>query len=504
MQAAQEQPPARGPSAGDHDTDGAAFADLVGQLSGEACALADAPGTPAASSSERALSLEREAAAEAADWQLTDLPVRPGDAPHTPSASVVGAVPAETLQPSGLAPPSDRPIPQEAIAGQSPLPGHGHNAANPQHPPRAAARPAGTSGTQEALPAGEQPDAGKPSTEGSSLSQTDADDGATPRPGTEDLRRIPWLIEQYGAPGSQRGAGVHEGLVERATSSAADAPRSLPGPPAPAGQEESGQAPAQPGPARQSGGSTPFDGADPARRNLGDAHVRQARPDRGTSNPGPASLTSVPIRAGVEAGNASAGGERPDDSGTPPRSSGDLPGGPGTIAPVVPAPVVPALAATTPTVLSAPAIVAEPGPRWAVEQPEAATSNRATPTTLPDDLPDQMVKAIQLQWRGGVGEARLRLRPEHLGDITVSLRVERGVVTAVMRAESAAVHDWIQVHRHELQAALAEQGLHLERLRIATDPNGRRQADAEQRQDEDRPSKERRPAGELPAFEVRV
>jgi hypothetical protein len=137
----------------------------------------------------------------------------------------------------------------------------------------------------------------------------------------------------------------------------------------------------------------------------------------------------------------------------------------------------------------------------------AVHASRPSSDGLPDEVPEQMVKAMQWQWRSGVGEARFRLRPEHLGEITVSLRVERGTVTAVMRADSRVVQEWIQAHRQDLQAALAEQGLHLERLRVATDADARRQQQGQQGRsdpDDERAPRRGREPGEWPAFEVRV
>ena len=66
------------------------------------------------------------------------------------------------------------------------------------------------------------------------------------------------------------------------------------------------------------------------------------------------------------------------------------------------------------------------------------------------DVPTQIVRAAHLQWRDGVGEARLRLNPEHLGEVTISLRVEQGAVFATIRAESPAALHSIQARQQEL------------------------------------------------------
>src|SRR5574337_235599 len=59
---------------------------------------------------------------------------------------------------------------------------------------------------------------------------------------------------------------------------------------------------------------------------------------------------------------------------------------------------------------------------------------------------------IQVQVRDGVSEARLRLSPEHLGEVTVRLRVESGGVTAILHAESPQVSGWIAAHQDELRS----------------------------------------------------
>lgn len=104
----------------------------------------------------------------------------------------------------------------------------------------------------------------------------------------------------------------------------------------------------------------------------------------------------------------------------------------------------------------------------------------AAAETTPADAPEggltpQMVKTFSLAWREGIGEARMRLEPERLGSVSVSLRVERGVVTATVTADTAAVRDWVRTHESELRTALAGQGLDLEHLVVSADPDNRRE-----------------------------
>ena len=144
-----------------------------------------------------------------------------------------------------------------------------------------------------------------------------------------------------------------------------------------------------------------------------------------------------------------------------------------------------------------------PGSLGAIAAQPTSLDLGASPGSLDTELPQQVVKAIRLQWNQGVSEARLRLRPEHLGEVRVSLRVEHGMVRAELQADTAEVRSWIRAHESELRRTLAEQGLDLDQLTVQDEPsgNGRERAD-------DRPRQYRRagraPRGDGPRFEVRV
>ena len=92
------------------------------------------------------------------------------------------------------------------------------------------------------------------------------------------------------------------------------------------------------------------------------------------------------------------------------------------------------------------------------------------------ELPEQLVRAIRLQWRQGVGEARMRLNPPNLGEVQVALQVHQGVVSAVLASNSEAVREWIRSQQHELKAQLAAHGLELEQLIVEDDRPSDRQS----------------------------
>jgi flagellar hook-length control protein FliK len=113
-----------------------------------------------------------------------------------------------------------------------------------------------------------------------------------------------------------------------------------------------------------------------------------------------------------------------------------------------------------------------------------------------------MVRTVRLFTDGqGTGEARLQLEPDHLGPVALTVRVEQGTVSAHFRAETPAAQRWIETHQHELRAGLRDQGLEVKEVVVTTDPDGRRerQADPQPR----RPRARRADAG-TPRFEVIV
>jgi flagellar hook-length control protein FliK len=110
---------------------------------------------------------------------------------------------------------------------------------------------------------------------------------------------------------------------------------------------------------------------------------------------------------------------------------------------------------------------------------------------IPDagDLRHQIVQAVRLQWQDGTGEAKLTLRPEYLGEVTITLRVEQGGVTAHFAAESSEVRAWMNANEPQLRQALSDQGLVLARLivsdqvaNLGPDGEARRQRPHQQKQ----------------------
>jgi flagellar hook-length control protein FliK len=87
----------------------------------------------------------------------------------------------------------------------------------------------------------------------------------------------------------------------------------------------------------------------------------------------------------------------------------------------------------------------------------------ATPyTTLdPQSVIEQVVKGIVLRNSGATSEVRMRLQPEHLGDVSLKLSVTGNTITANIVAQNADVRDMLLSNQQQLARSLSEAGLSL-------------------------------------------
>jgi flagellar hook-length control protein FliK len=154
--------------------------------------------------------------------------------------------------------------------------------------------------------------------------------------------------------------------------------------------------------------------------------------------------------------------------------------------------------------MGVPFAITIPGDLQTIERtvPLAPTQHATAAGDEAVDVPAQIVRAVQLQWRDGVGEAKIRLTPESLGEVTISLRVEQGSVFASVRAESAAAMQAIQARQQELQNALEAQGLHLDHLVLSADPDQQREREQPQHRAPRRALRQQQDGDGTPRFEI--
>ena len=133
----------------------------------------------------------------------------------------------------------------------------------------------------------------------------------------------------------------------------------------------------------------------------------------------------------------------------------------------------------------------------------------SAPVAIPErDVIAQLVQSMRVQFRDGIGEAVLKLNPEHLGSVQISLRIENGAIKATVQAEAPAVRQWLESQQETLRTSLADQGLRLERFVV--EPDGERQTapddDAREQKEQRRRQQHRRQMSEKdhPIFEITV
>jgi flagellar hook-length control protein FliK len=139
------------------------------------------------------------------------------------------------------------------------------------------------------------------------------------------------------------------------------------------------------------------------------------------------------------------------------------------------------------------ASAADHAPVFTVNAPAEALAATAVRETAQiqqppaDGTPDpenvgRLIHSMRVQLQAGVHEATVRLKPEHFGEVTISLRVERGAVSAVIHTDAPAVQQWLESQEDKLRSGLADQGLHLERFQVQRDRSQERRGDERRQQ----------------------
>ena len=119
------------------------------------------------------------------------------------------------------------------------------------------------------------------------------------------------------------------------------------------------------------------------------------------------------------------------------------------------------------------------------------------------DVNLQIVQSMRMQFRDGIGEAVLKLKPEHLGSVSISLKVENGGLKANVQADMPAVRQWLESQQDTLRSALAEHGLRLDQFDVEPDAQ-RQQADDKGQREQSRKRQAPKREAEQPVFEVVV
>jgi flagellar hook-length control protein FliK len=88
-------------------------------------------------------------------------------------------------------------------------------------------------------------------------------------------------------------------------------------------------------------------------------------------------------------------------------------------------------------------------------------SHPATPFIDPQAVIEQVVKGIVVRNSGSSSEVRMRLQPDHLGDVSLKLTVTGSTISANIVAQNADVRDMLLSNQQQLARTLADAGLTL-------------------------------------------
>jgi flagellar hook-length control protein FliK len=154
-----------------------------------------------------------------------------------------------------------------------------------------------------------------------------------------------------------------------------------------------------------------------------------------------------------------------------------------------PTPVFTLPHATAPAAIAAPVAVAAPAPMTDVDAENV----------------HNLVQAMRVTAKAGGWEATVRLKPEHLGEVTIALRVEGNNVSAVVQAESAGVRQWLMDQEQAVRSGLSEHGLQLDRFAVSRDGQRREAGEhAHEQQQQRRRAPRQAQSGNETRFEIVV
>jgi len=118
--------------------------------------------------------------------------------------------------------------------------------------------------------------------------------------------------------------------------------------------------------------------------------------------------------------------------------------------------------------------------------PAPGASSAMPPATeqFHQDNFQQLVERAMITVRGGQSEARIALKPDHLGHVQMKVVTEHHMVHIKIMTESPVARDLIDAHAHHLKSELQQQGLTVEHIEVSVSTNGQGDANRGARQRE--------------------
>ena len=116
-------------------------------------------------------------------------------------------------------------------------------------------------------------------------------------------------------------------------------------------------------------------------------------------------------------------------------------------------------------------VVTAANPAAAISAQAAMIQNTAqvsaSITADPVQVMQQIIAHVKTAAPESFSELRMTLRPEHLGDVTLRIAVQNGVVMAMFVAENQRIKEIIESNFNQLREALAEQGIEISELFVS-------------------------------------
>lgn len=91
------------------------------------------------------------------------------------------------------------------------------------------------------------------------------------------------------------------------------------------------------------------------------------------------------------------------------------------------------------------------------------------------DVVAQIMEKIKVSIKPEVSEVKILLRPEQLGEVSLKIATQNGIVTAQFIAESQKVKEIIEANFNQLRDMLAEQGINVGELEVNVSSNNKEQ-----------------------------
>ena len=98
--------------------------------------------------------------------------------------------------------------------------------------------------------------------------------------------------------------------------------------------------------------------------------------------------------------------------------------------------------------------------------PEIVTDAPQAPVS-PQNVMEQIVSSMRVVTQGTLAEIRIQLKPEHLGEVSLRISTQNGIVVAQFVAESQRVKEIIEAGFNRLRESLEEQGINVQQIEVS-------------------------------------